>query len=56
MDRALEEALSMSGGEVRERMDTMRKRVLQWDVQQWAAAFMSAAREAGHTVEALSQF
>jgi hypothetical protein len=37
-------------------MDAMRERVLTWDVQKWATAFMSAARETGHTAAALSQF
>jgi glucosylglycerol-phosphate synthase len=55
MDRALEQGLALSDGEARQRMDLMRERVLTWDVQAWAAAFMSAAREAGHTMAVLSE-
>jgi trehalose-6-phosphate synthase len=55
MDRGLEQGLTLSAADARQRMDLMRERVLTWDVQAWAAAFMSAAREAGHTVAALSE-
>lgn len=47
MDRALEEALRLSPEEIRTRMKAMRERVLSWDVQRWAAAFLGDAQRTG---------
>jgi trehalose-6-phosphate synthase len=45
MDRALEQALNMSAEERGARMRIMRERVLTWDVQKWATAFLGAAQQ-----------
>ncbi len=43
MDSTLDAALSMGAEERRARMQQMRVRVLDWDVQKWAAAFLDDA-------------